>query len=333
MIDHARLAKIIEQSVGFDLVIQTNDLSATYSKVEEMMPDVVLIAAGFSRTEEYACMQSLFDAVEAVPIAITSGLAAQDGDAVVQSAGASVHTRLSPDAIIAVIKTALQRRDAPTPITPMAALPVSIGAYAADRIVLIGASTGGIDALTTLLAHFPKNCPPTAIVQHTGQNFRETLARLLARRCAAQVVVAQQGLNMAVGRVCLAGGVDGHFRLSASGPPSGPLSCSIARGAATSGHMPSIDELFLSAVPYGARVMAVLLTGMGRDGATGLLSLRRAGAATIGQDQGSSVVYGMPRVAFELGAVQRQLPLHQIGPAIMEWAAAPPRATVRRAAE
>jgi two-component system, chemotaxis family, protein-glutamate methylesterase/glutaminase len=329
MIDHARLAKIIEQSVGFDLVVQTSDLSATYSKVEELMPDVVLIAAGFARTQEYACMQSLFDAVEAVPIAITSGLPSQEDAPPAQSGTTTLHTRLSADEIIKSIKSALMHKLAPKRISAVPLSPLPTLAYAPDKIVLIGASTGGIDALTTLLAHFPKNCPPTAIVQHTGQNFRETLARLLARRCAAQVVMAEQGLDMAVGRICLAGGIDGHLRLTASGR----LSCNIARGAATSGHMPSIDELFLSAVPHGPRVMAVLLTGMGRDGATGLLSLRRAGAATIGQDQGSSVVYGMPRVAYEMGAVQRQMALHQIGPAIMEWAAAPSQSSLRRAAE
>lgn len=319
MIDHARLAKVIEQSIGFELVGQTSDLSATYSKVEELMPDVVLIAASFSFAQEYSCMLSLFDAVETLPITIESHGVRTAAELPLYPRAPAIHTGLGPDEIIAHIKAALQEKSAHQPSQTAPAQMQSPSHFAAEKIILIGASTGGIDALTTLLAHFPKNCPPTAIVQHTGQNFRQTLSRLLARRCQAEVAQAETGLAMKAGRICLAGGTDGHLHLS----QAGGLSCLVQRGPATSGHMPSIDELFLSAVPLGARVMAVLLTGMGRDGATGLLSLRRAGAATIGQDEASSVVYGMARVAFEMGAVQQQLPLHRIGPAILQWASAP----------
>lgn len=115
------------------------------------------------------------------------------------------------------------------------------------------------------------------------------------------------------GMVCVAGQTAGHLRLRGG---SG-IRCMISEGPPISGHMPSVDALFQSAVGFAARVIAVLLTGMGRDGAAGLLELRKAGASTIGQDEATSVVYGMPRVAWEMGAVQTQLPLERIGPEIL----------------
>jgi two-component system, chemotaxis family, protein-glutamate methylesterase/glutaminase len=330
MIDQSRLASAFEGQSEFELVVQTHDLSSTYSRVEELMPDVVLVGAVFARADEYSCMLSLFKAVEAIPITITQGIEPVISEQKASDKPASIHSRLQANAIIDIIRTSISTKPAEPAIGRPSTIARVARHFSDQKIVLIGASTGGIDALTTLLGHFPKNCPPTAIVQHTGQNFRETLVRLLARRCEAEVVMAESGLKMKTGRICLAGGVDGHLQLGINGS----LSCTISRGSATSGHMPSIDELFLSAVPFGARVMAVLLTGMGRDGATGLLSLRRAGAVTVGQDQATSVVYGMPRVAFEIGAVQRQLALDQIGPAILDWAATPRHsASIRRAAE
>lgn len=330
MIDQSRLASIFVNHARFEVVSLANDLSATYSKVEELIPDVVLISNSFARTDEYECMLSLFSAVEAVPVIIMSAVLPDHPKNEIGQSIFFIHTRLASFEIINVIESALKAKPIQQTKHFSSLSAQNTLQFSKEKVVVIGASTGGIDALTTLLAHFPKNCPPTAIVQHTGQNFRETLVRLLARRCSANVVMAEHGLEMVAGRVCLAGGSQGHFRLN----PSGSIACTIEQGPLISGHMPSIDELFLSAVPLGTRVMAVLLTGMGRDGATGLLSLRRAGAATIGQNQETSVVYGMPRVAYEIGAVQKQLPLEQIGPAIMDWAAtAPQHASIRRAAE
>lgn len=321
MIDQSRLEKTLEQAGQFDVVAQTSDLSATYSKVEELLPDIVIIAEVFARQDEYQCMVSLFRAVETRAVSL---LASQSFDPSqsfdlshleLPHGGDFVHSRMSADEVLRVLFSAV-------PVAIPAAFvkkghppkTISKGGFQHDKIILIGASTGGIDALTTILQHFPLDCPPTAIVQHTGQNFSETLARLLDRRCAAEVVLAQTGLEMKSGRICLAGGIDGHLRLE----HRGALRCAVIQGPATSGHRPSIDELFGSAVPMGNSVVAALLTGMGRDGATGLLRLRQAGATTFGQDEASSVVYGMPRVAHEIGAVQRQLPLLAIGPALLQ---------------
>ncbi len=320
MIDQSRLEKTLEQAGQFDVVAQTSDLSATYSKVEELLPDIVIIAEGFARQDEYQCMVSLFRAVETRAVSLLANQSVDHSNPTQLHGGDFVHSRMSAEEMLRVLSSA-----APAPIPaafvqklhPPAS--TSNGVFQQDKIILIGASTGGIDALTTILQHFPVDCPPTAIVQHTGQNFSETLARLLDRRCAAEVVLAQTGLEMKSGRICLAGGIDGHLRLE----HRGALRCAVDQGPATSGHRPSIDELFGSAVPMGNSVVVALLTGMGRDGATGLLRLRQAGASTFGQDEASSVVYGMPRVAHEIGAVQRQLTLLDIGPALLQACATP----------
>lgn len=312
VIEQVRLERLLSAHPDIEIIAQVRDLSAAYSKIEETLPNVVLMSSIFAQTAEYTCMISLFRAVEAASILIC-GTFLQEDDAVLGQSGAHVGT-ISTKMSAAEIRQTIQAAAAPKPkrmtTFPLLAPKLPI---AADKIVLIGASTGGIDALTNILSSFPANCPPTAIVQHTGRNFSETLVRLLNNRCAAEVVMAQTGVAMRAGRVCLAGGIDGHLRFEIGEK----ITCLVQQGPDVSGHTPSIDEMFLSAVPIASKVIAVLLTGMGRDGALGLQSLRAAGAQTIGQDEASSVVYGMPRVAFEIGAVETQMALDKIGPELM----------------
>lgn len=318
LIDLSRIEKALDQAGAFETVARTADLSATYSRVEELMPDFVVIAEGFTHADEYQCMQSLFRAVESRVVTIYTSPKDSDAAGWMAQNKEAIHPRMEPRDMLRVLHSAPKQKVLHLPQQGMAA-PVIVHAFAFEstKKILIGASTGGIDALTTILRHFPKDCPPTAIVQHTGQNFSETLVRLLDRNCVADVVLAETGLEMQPGRIVLAGGIDGHLKLE----HRNTTICKVVRGPATSGHLPSIDEMFMSAIPFAAQVIAVLLTGMGRDGATGLLNLRQAGATTIGQDQATSVVYGMPRVAHELGAVQYQMALPDIGPAILDLCA------------
>ena len=181
-------------------------------------------------------------------------------------------------------------------------------------VVAIGASTGGVDALQNVLSHYPDNCPPTVIVQHMPPKFTANFARRLNEKSAVTVVEAQDGMAVRPGHVYIAPGGDRHLQLDYR---SG-IRCRLREGPSRSGHSPSVDELFDSVAKLGNRALGVLLTGMGSDGADGLLAIRQAGGRTIGQNQDSSVIYGMPRVAFERGAVQRQLPLRLIGPTILE---------------
>ncbi|WP_419759419.1 protein-glutamate methylesterase/protein-glutamine glutaminase [Acidisoma sp.] len=185
-----------------------------------------------------------------------------------------------------------------------------------DRIIAIGASTGGVEALIAILSQFPPNCPPTVISQHMPATFTRSFASRLNNLCAASVSEATEGAPMEAGRIYLA---PGDFHLEVSG--AGTYRCRLSDGPKVNGHRPSVDVMFRSVLrAVGSRSIGVILTGMGRDGAEGLLALRQAGAETIGQDEQSSVVYGMPRVAYEIGAVSKQLSLERIGEALVRLA-------------
>ena len=184
------------------------------------------------------------------------------------------------------------------------------------RIIAIGASTGGVEALITVLSQFPPNCPPTVISQHMPATFTRSFAARLNSLCAASVCEATDGAPMAVGQIYLA---PGDFHLELTGSSQGR--CRLSDGPKVNGPSPlGRCHVQIRDARLRRRAIGVILTGMGRDGADGLLELRSAGAETIGQDEQSSVVYGMPRVAFEQGAVARQLPLERIGETLVRLA-------------
>lgn len=320
-VERSRLARTLAGCAGVKVLSEVSDLSQTYTDAESKEPDVVIMANEFFNAEEFSCMKSLYYALGArwVPI----GTALTPRKAIIFNDGSvrpepMIWSGMGPDTLLNELQLAMSiRRKESLLARKPAALPKS--ALRDEKVVLIGASTGGIDALLAVLACFPANCPPTAIVQHTGQAFLESLIRLLDRRCAARVVAAEEGMSLTSGMICIAGKEGGHLRLR----HSGGFTCSVRTGPLVSGHTPSVDALFQSAVGYASRVIAVLLTGMGRDGADGLLELHKAGAMTIGQNEATSVVYGMPRVAWELGAVRHQLALDRIGPEILRLASRP----------
>ncbi|WP_343078857.1 chemotaxis response regulator protein-glutamate methylesterase [Ostreiculturibacter nitratireducens] len=176
------------------------------------------------------------------------------------------------------------------------------------RIVLIGASTGGVEALETVLGGFPENCPPTLITQHMPPGFLASFARRLDQHIAPRVRLASDGAPLLPGKVYLASGGETHLVVAPGYPPC----CRLAGGDKRSGHRPSVDVLFESALPLAMRTVAVVLTGMGRDGAEGMATLRRAGARCIAQDESTSVIFGMPRAALELGGAEMAVPLPSI---------------------
>jgi two-component system chemotaxis response regulator CheB len=182
-----------------------------------------------------------------------------------------------------------------------------------DKIVAIGSSTGGVEALLSIIERLPANCAPTVITQHMPAAFTRSFAERLNRASAATVTEARDGDPLIPGHVYVAPGGDLHLEVEGSTA----FRCKVAQGPPVSGHSPSVDMLFNSiARSAKARGVGIILTGMGRDGARGLLAMRQAGARTLGQDESTCVVYGMPRAAFELGAVERQLPLEKLGPAL-----------------
>ncbi|ACB97179.1 protein-glutamate methylesterase/protein-glutamine glutaminase [Beijerinckia indica] len=182
------------------------------------------------------------------------------------------------------------------------------------RLVAIGSSTGGVEALITILSGFPQNCPPTVIAQHMPAGFTRSFAERLNRLCQPQVCEASDGALLEMGRVYLAPGGLCHLEISGTSLyGSTPWRCRLRPTDPVNGHRPSVDVLFASvAKAAGSNSVGVILTGMGRDGAQGLLAMRQSGARTFGQDEASSLVYGMPKAAYEIGAVERQVALPRL---------------------
>ena len=183
-----------------------------------------------------------------------------------------------------------------------------------DSVVAIGSSTGGVEALQLLLSSFPERCPPTVITQHMPEAFTATFARRLDSLVAPRVKEAEHGEPLKPGYVYIAPGGKRHLEVSGKRA----LSVSLVDSGPVSGHRPSVDVLFRSVARSCApRAVGAILTGMGRDGADGLLAMRHSGSQTIGQDCDTCVVYGMPKAAFENGAVEEVLPIQDIGHAIL----------------
>lgn len=177
------------------------------------------------------------------------------------------------------------------------------------RIIAIGASTGGTEAIQDVLLELPRNMPGILIVQHMPEVFTKMYAERLNAICQLEVREAQDGDEVLPGRVLLAPGAY-HMELVNR---NGKFQVKCFDGEKVNGHKPSVDVLFRSvAKASGKNAIGVIMTGMGYDGVKGLLEMRKAGAGTLGQDEESSVVYGMPKVAYDVGAVEERLPLSKI---------------------
>jgi len=178
-----------------------------------------------------------------------------------------------------------------------------------SQIILIGASTGGPPALKTVLAALPEDCPGILVVQHMPAFITRAFAERLDMDCAMRVKEAAQGDILSRGEVLIAPG-DYHMTLRRQ---NNQYQVHLNQNAKVFYQRPAVDVLFQSALPYaGKNMVAGLLTGMGRDGAEGLLELKKKGAYTIGQDEATSVVYGMPRAAAECGAVCATAAIHEV---------------------
>jgi two-component system, chemotaxis family, protein-glutamate methylesterase/glutaminase len=213
--------------------------------------------------------------------------------------------------ILSGVKVIAKRRAAGNAVAEQTPPSLAGPATVAPRIIGIGASTGGPQALQKVLAHLPADFPlPLVCVQHIAEGFMQGLVDWLAACCRIQGRRAEEGAAPHPGTAYFPPD-DRHLEIDGAGT----FLCSSA--LPFSGHRPSVDIAFSSlARHYGAAAAGVLLTGMGQDGAHGMLDIARAGGLTIAQDEESSIVFGMPRRAIELGAAKHVLPLDQIGPAL-----------------
>lgn len=184
-----------------------------------------------------------------------------------------------------------------------------VSAVNKDMVIAIGASTGGTEAIFEVVKQFRTDIPGVVIVQHMPPGFTEMYANRLNNQCQVAVKEAVTGDKVLPGRVLIAPG-DKHMRLV---KVNGVYQVECKAGEKVSGHCPSVDVLFSSVAKTAGRdALGVILTGMGGDGANGLLEMRKAGAKTIGQNEATCVVYGMPKVAYDIGAVQYQMELSSI---------------------
>ncbi|WP_394193432.1 chemotaxis response regulator protein-glutamate methylesterase [Pseudoalteromonas atlantica] len=186
-----------------------------------------------------------------------------------------------------------------------------------SAILAIGASTGGTEAIKEVLIRMPKNCPPIVITQHIPPVFSSSFALRMDRTCTINVKEAEHGDKLAPGWAFIAPG-DKHLSVIKRGSH---LICHLDESAAINRHRPAVDVLFNSLVNiHPKNTMAALLTGMGNDGAKGLLALKESGAYTIAQDELTSVVWGMPKAAIELGAANDVLPLEKVAEHLLKKA-------------
>ena len=200
--------------------------------------------------------------------------------------------------------------DKSKPIPPANNKPVSCG----NRIIFVGASTGGTEALKQFLLGFPADCPPILIVQHMPELFTASFSRRLDSLCQPHVIESAGGEIIQAGTVYVAPG-HSHLKIKRSGAG---YATELQATPPVNRHRPSVDVLFDSAAELvGRHAIGVILTGMGKDGAQGLLHMRQAGARTFGQDETSCVVYGMPREAAQIGAVEEVVTLENIAGRIL----------------
>ncbi|MBB5371876.1 protein-glutamate methylesterase/protein-glutamine glutaminase [Acidocella aromatica] len=300
-----------------DVVGQAADPYEARQLIKQLSPDVITLDIEMPNMDGLAFLDKIMR-LRPTPVIMVSTLTQAGAEVNLKAleigafdcvAKPSSYNRDSFEQLAEKVKAAAQSRRRPMLAQRAPVLPG--GSYAPDgRLVAIGSSTGGVEALITILSKFPVNCPATVISQHMPPTFTASFAARLNKLSAAEVSEAVDGAKLQTGHVYLAPG-NAHLEVS-----SGYVRLSDA--PKVNGHRPSVDVMFHSVLrSMGGRSVGVILTGLGRDGAEGLLALREAGAETIGQDEASCVVYGMPRAAYEIGAVMRQLPLEKIAERIL----------------
>lgn len=350
------LQRALKADAEIEIVGMAYDAQDAMTKIQQIRPDVVTLDVEMPKMNGIDFLRKLLP-VQRVPVVVVSAAPVQVFDAL--SAGAVDFVRKpelrSPSdfanfaddladkikaASMAKVRLPAPAAAAAPPATPprmrpvMGAAPVSPAASPAaapalfrpmpafagprnkDTVIAIGASTGGTEATIAVIKNLPANTPGIVIVQHMPPVFTSMYAQRLNRICNMRAVEARDMERVEQGKIIIGAG-DFHLRLARDAQGYYVTS---RPGEKVSGHCPSVDVLFESvAMTAGANAVGVILTGMGADGAQGLLKMRRRGAYTIGQDQETCVVYGMPCVAFENGAVQKQLPLDAIAADILTY--------------
>jgi two-component system, chemotaxis family, protein-glutamate methylesterase/glutaminase len=324
---------LLEHVPGLVVEVASDPLIAR-QKMKSHRPDVLLLDLEMPRMDGLTFLRELMREEEPVPVVVCSGLAGPGSEMAVRaleegaveiiakpSLGVGDFLRESRARLVEALRGAARARSRLARRMPSALeetrqpeRPVSpLLSVTTDKVVAVGASTGGTEALRQFLEPMPPDSPGLVIVQHMPEQFTTAFAKRLNDLCRIEVREAAPGDRVQQGRALIAPG-NRHLRVKRSG---GYYRVEVLDGPRVSGHRPSVDVLFHSvARAAGANAVGVLLTGMGEDGADGLLAMRQAGAATLAQDEASCVVFGMPRAAIERGAVDAVLPLGALGEAV-----------------
>ncbi len=320
------LGSLLAAHADIELVGSAFDPFDAREKIKLLQPDVITLDVEMPKMDGLSFLEKIMH-LRPMPVVMVSTLTGRGTDTAIAAlqlgavdclAKPSLHhaaeVQQFSDSLIEKIRTASRARVS-TRKAPLQRVQHGRGnpSLNAPKLIAMGASTGGVEALSEVLTHLPKNVPPIVITQHMPPLFTASFAKRLDSMCGLEVVEAKDGMPIKSGQVAIAaGGV--HLRVARA---NAHCVCVFDDAAAVSSHKPSVDVLFQSvAEQVGAAALGIIFTGMGRDGARGLLAMREAGAHTIGQDEASSVVYGMPRVAFELGAVSEVRSLSQMASAI-----------------
>ncbi len=324
-------AEILSKVHGVSVAVASDPIIAQ-EKLRRLRPNVIVLDLELPRMDGLAFLHKLM-AEDPIPVVVCSGLAQRGTEAALRAAeeGAVAvvakpqldvrgflleQATMLVDTLLGAAQARLRPRGLPQ--RPRAAsvrqAPRPALTRTTDKVVAIGASTGGTEALRLVLEAMPPDAPGIAIVQHMPEVFTRTFAVRLDKTCRIEVKEAQTGDRLMEGRALVAPG-NRHLRVRRNG---GHYEAEVSDGPLVSRHRPSVNVLFRSvAESAGQNAVGVILTGMGDDGAHGLLEMRRAGAATIAQDEASCVVFGMPCEAIERGAVQEVVGLDQITATIL----------------
>lgn len=323
----AMLRTIIGTDPRLEVVGEATDPYAARDAIKQLSPDVITLDVEMPRMNGLVFLEHLMR-LRPTPTIMVSTRAQENSDVAIKalSLGAIDCIDLkrfmgNPEMFSGLIETLLTAASARVrgPVRVETSTPTKASPNFSwnNKIVLIGSSTGGVDALGQILSRFPEDCPPTLIAQHMPPAFLESFSRRLDATIAPRVQVLNERTPIRQGEVFFAAGGELHLELRQGVP--GP--CAVPRkDGGGSLYVPAVDVLFRSAVPLARRCIGVILTGMGRDGADGLKALRDAGARTLGQTANSCVVDGMPRAARDCGAVEQSVPLSKMGATILQQA-------------
>ncbi|MFW5825270.1 MAG: protein-glutamate methylesterase/protein-glutamine glutaminase [Marinobacter sp.] len=338
------LTQVLDSDPGIRIAGAAPDPIFALQKMQRDWPDVIILDVEMPRMDGITFLKKLMQE-RPTPVVICSTLTEKGADTTLQAMSAGAVDIITKPKIglrdflqsgnqhmLQVVKAAARAKLAPVRRQPAAApaparapSPVVAMSQTTDQVVALGTSTGGTHALEAVLTRLPANCPGIAVVQHMPEKFTAAFAQRLNQLCMCEVREAIDGDRVLPGLVLVAPG-GRHMQLRRSGAQ---YRVGVSDGPPVNRHKPSVDVLFRSvAAVAGRNALGIIMTGMGDDGARGLLAMRQAGAHTIAQDQETSVVFGMPREAIERGAAAEVLPLTAMAEAIARPGGRPQRGSV-----